>query len=145
MGVTQTKRVQVIDNTVAAGAQLNVALRAATDACNIHGLVLDIWVGSQVDTQHDFGKWALMVLPRTGTNTPSLTTGTLNTEIDNPTFWMIGSWMLIGPDHNHVGGAPRTSRNCSQSARLVFALENSAVSAGSVRVHGTATWFETSK
>ena len=144
MGTSQTKRVRVIDNTVAAGAQLNDIL-PQTDACNVHGLIVDLWVGSQVDTQHDFGKWALMQLPRGTTPIPSLVTSTLNTEVDAATFWMIGSWMLIGPDHNHIGGAPRTSRNCPAQGRLVIAIENSSVSAGAVRVHGTVTWFETTK
>jgi len=145
MGISQTKRQQVIDNTVALGAQLNVTLNTATDPCNIHGLVLDVWIGSQVDTQHDFGKWAVVLQPRATAGAPVLTTTALNSEIDNPIFWMLGSWMLVGPGWNHVGGAPRTSRNCPRDGRLRFIVENSSVSAGSVRVHGTATWFETIK
>jgi len=144
LGITQTKRQQVIDNTVAAGAQLDVVL-PADNPCNIHGLIVDVFVGSQVDTQHDFGKWGMLLLPRGGTGVPSLTTASINGENAVATFWMLGAWMLIGPDHNHVGGAPRTSRNCPQKGRLVFALENSSVSAGAVRVHGTVTWFETRK
>jgi len=144
MGISQTKRQLVIDNTVNAGAQLNVVI-PATDSCNVHGLILDVWVGSQVDTHHDFGKWALMLMPRGGTAIPVINTAGINAEADTSTFWMLGSWMLIGPDHNHVGGAPRTSRNCPKNGRLVFSLENSAVSAGAVRVHGTVSWFETIK
>ena len=132
----------MIDNTVGAGAQLNVPI-PATQSCNVHGLILDVWVGSQVDTQHDFGKWGICQLPRGTTAIPLLTTTALNTEVDAATFWMLGSWMIIGPDHNHVGGAPRTSRNCPKNGRMVFVLENSALSAGAVRVHGTVTWFET--
>jgi len=145
LGISQTKRVQAIDNTVADGAQLNVTLSTAGDPCNIHGLVLDLWVGQQVVTFHDFGKWALMLLPRGGTGVPSITTANLNNELDNSVFWMVGSWMIVDVDRAHVGGAPRTSRNCPRNGRLVVAIENSAVSAGPVRVHGTATWFETIK
>jgi len=142
LGVTQTKRQLVIDNTISAGASLNSVL-PISDACNVHGLIVDIWVGSQVDTQHDFGKWAVMQLPRGGTGIPAITTANINTENDNAVFWMLGAWMIIGPDHNHIGGAPRTSRNCPKNGRVVVAIENSSVSAGAVRVHGTVTWFET--
>jgi len=135
---------QVIDNTVAAGAQLDVVI-PADDPCNIHGLIVDVWIGSQVDTQHDFGKWALFLLPRTGTAVPSINTAGVNNELNNSVTWILGSWMLIGPDHNHVGAAPRTSRNCPKAGRLVFSVENSAVSAGAVRVHGTITYFQTVK
>ena len=144
MGISQTKRQQVIDNTISAGSQLDVTM-PGEDACNIHGLIVDLWVGSQVDTQHDFGKWAVMLLPREGTGVPSLTTANLNNEKDASVFWMLGSWMIIGPDHNHIGGAPRTSRNCPRQGRMIISIENSAVSAGAVRVHGTVTWFETTK
>jgi len=145
LGTTQTKRVQVIDNTVALGAQLDVTLNTAGDPCNIHGLILDIWVGQQVATFHDFGNWALMLLPRGASVIPSLTTTSLNNEKNNPVMWMNGNWMLVDLDRNHVGGAPRTSRNCPRDGRLVFSLENSAISQGAVRVHGVATWFETIK
>jgi len=144
LGISQTKRTFAIDNTVNAGAQLDVQI-PANDPCNIHGLILDVWVGSQVDTQHDFGKWALLLLPRSGTGVPSMDTSGVNSENSVSTIWMLGSWMIIGPDHNHVGGAPRTSRNCPNSGRLFFVLENSSVSAGAVRVHGTVSWFETTK
>ncbi len=144
MGITQTKRVFVIDNTVSAGAQLNVQI-PADSPCNIHGLILDLWVGQQVLTFHDFGKWALLLLPRGGAGVPSLTTTSLNSGVDQAVIWMLGAWMVVDQDRNHVGGAPRTSRNCPQQGRLFFALENSALSAGAVRVHGTVTWFETRK
>jgi len=144
LGISQTKRTFAIDNTVSLGAQLDVPI-PANDPCNIHGLILDVWVGSEVTGQHDFGKWGLFLLPRTGTSVPPINTAGVNAEAAVSTIWMLGSWMLIGPDHNHVGGAPKSSRNCPNSGRLVFSLENSAVSAGAVRVHGTVTWFETTK
>jgi len=141
----QTKRVQVIDNTIAAGTQLNVTIKTLEDACNVHGLILDLWVGQQVLTFHDFGKWALMVVERKTAGIPLLTTTSLNAENDNTTFWMLGSWMVVDQDRVHIGGAPRTSRNCRKDSRLIVGIENSAVSAGAVRVHGTVTWFETTK
>ncbi len=145
MGIAQTKRIQVIDNTVSAGAQLNVTLKSGEDACNVHGLILDLWVGGQVLTQHNFGKWALSTVIRSGAGAPNLTTTSLNAETDNPVIWMLGAWMIVDPDRIHVGGAPRTSRNCASKSKIVFSLENSAVSAGAVRVHGVCTWFETTK
>ncbi len=144
LGIAQTKKLFVIDNTIGAGAQLDVEIPADTP-CNVHGLILDVWVGSQVATQHDFGNWALFALPRTASGVPPITTSGVNAENFASTVWMFGNWMLIGPDHNHVGGAPKSSRNCPDAGRLVFSLENSAVSAGAVRVHGTVSWFETRK
>ena len=145
MGISQTKRMQAIDNTVSAGAQLDVVLNTADDPCNIHGLIIDLWVGQQVVTFHDFGKWALFLLPRTGTSVPSINTTGVNSENASSVIWMLGTWMVVDVDRAHVGGAPRTSRNCPRGGRLVVSIENSSVSAGAVRVHGVATWFETIK
>jgi len=135
----------VIDNTVALGGQLDVIINTADDPCNIHGLILDIWAGVVSSTVPTFGQWALMVLPRGNTPVPALTTTSLNNEDNNPVIWMLGSWLASGDDKAHVGGAPRTSRNCPRNGRLVFSIENSALSGTGIRVHGVATWFETIK
>jgi len=145
LGISQTKRTQGIDNTIAAGAQLNVTINASEEPCNIHGLVLDLWIGQQVATFHDFGYWALYLLPRVTTSVPVLNTTNLGDERDSAVTWMLGSWMVVDTDKAHVGGAPRTSRNCPRGGRLVLTIANAALSAGSVRVHGIATWFETVK
>ncbi len=145
MGITQTKRQQAIDNTVAANAQVNTVINTADDPCNIHGLIIDIRIGS-LSTGLSFGQWAVTLMPRVGTNAPVLTTSTINSEIDNPVFWMLGSWMTdLTGGLDRVGGAPRTSRNCPRGGRLQFNLENSAVSGSGIRFHGTATWFEVIK
>ena len=80
MGLSQTKRTQAIDNTVAAGAQLDVILNTTEEPCNIHGLIIDLWVGQQVATFHDFGYWAVSILPRTTTTVPVLNTTNVNQE-----------------------------------------------------------------
>ncbi len=145
LGVTQTKRIQVIDNTVALGTQLNVTLNTADDPCNIHGLILDLWAGVVTSTVPTFGQWALSLLPRGGTTAPALTTAGLNAETNNPIIWMLGSWLASGDDKAHIGGAPRTSRNCPRGGRLIVGIENSALSGTGIRIHGVATWFETIK
>jgi len=143
MGISQTKRQQVIDNTISAGTQVNTTIRTIGDPCNIHGLILDLWIGSRLVTQHNFGQWAVLINPRGGTGTPSITTTSINAEQDNPLFWMLGSWMTVESDKSHVGGAPRTSRNCPTNSKLTLAIESSALSEGASRIHGTVTWFET--
>jgi len=145
LGISQTKRTQAVDNTISAGAQLDVVLKTAEDPCNIHGLIIDLWVGQQVLTFHDFGYWAVTLLPRANATVPVITTTRVNDERDSAVTWMLGTWMLVGEDRNHIGGAPRTSRNCPRDGRLVISIANSAISAGAVRAHGVATWFETTK
>jgi len=145
MGVSQTKRQQGISNTVSAGGQSDTILNTASDPCNIHGLIVDLWVGSEVTGQHDFGHWSVVLQPRGDASTPAINTGAISLEAANPIFWMLGSWMVIGPDKSHIGGAPRTSRNCPRGGRLKVSVENSALSAGAVRYHGNASWFETIK
>jgi len=144
MGVSQTKRISAVDNTIAAGGQLDIEIKS-DNACNIHGLIVDLWVGQQVATFHDFGYWAVSLLPRTQTQVPNLITSQVNDERDSAVFWMLGSWMIVDTDRAHVGGAPRTSRNCPRDGRMVVSISNAALSAGSVRVHGVISWFETVK
>jgi len=145
MGISQTKRQQVIDNTISVGATLNVDVRAGEDACNMHGLIADLFIGSNVGVEHNFGKWALVSLPRGETGAPVMTTTALNSEVSNPVFWMLGAWMIVDRGVAHIGGAPRTSRNCASSNRTKLLVENSALSTSAVRIHGTITWFETAK
>jgi len=144
MGVSQTKRVQVVDNTVIANGQLDVVITTSEDPCNIHGMIVDLWIADGV-SQIDFGQWAVSLLPRAATAVPILTTGAVNTEVDTAVFWMISSWMVSGQNPVRIGGAPKTSRNCPRNGRLVVSVANSPVSGGTVRVHGTVSWFETIK
>jgi len=59
---------------------------------------------------------------------------------------MLGTWMTSDTGVvSHIGGSPRTSRNCPRGGRLVLAVANSALSGSTVRIHGTMTWFETTK
>jgi len=145
MGVSQTKREQAIDNTISVGAQLDVDLVTVVDPCNIHGLIVDMFVGSNVGAEHNFGHWSVHVRPRTGTGAPAMTTTGINLEKDIAIKWMQGSWMIVDRGFTHIGGAPRTSRNCPRGGRLTVSIGNSAVSTTAVRVHGVATWFETQK
>ena len=144
MGVSQTKRFQVIDNTLAPNAQLNDVISTSEDPCNIHGLQLDVWVGTTT-AGLNFGAWGLWLLPRQATAVPILTTTALNTEVDSAVNWLLGAWLQNENAFNHVGGAPRTSRNCPRGGRLVFSIASSAVSATTTRIHGVVTWFETTK
>jgi len=145
MGISQTKRVRAFDNTVAANAQIGLILNTADDPCNIHGLITDMMIG-QTGVGLSFGYWALCLLPRGTTANPVLTTTALNSEVDNPIFWMVGTWMTDDAGVvSHIGGAPRTSRNCPRGGRLVLVIANSALSGSTIRTHGVATWFETIK
>ena len=145
MGITQTKRQQVLDNTVVVNGQVNLVINAADDPCNIHGLILDIKIGS-TGAGLSFGQWGLVLLPRSSTADVDMTTATLNTEVDNPVFWMLGTWMTdITGGLDRIGGAPKTSRNCPRGGRLRLSIKNSALSGSTIRVHGTVTWFETIK
>ena len=141
MGVSQTKRTQGHDNTIVPGAQ-TVFTNTSEDACNIHGLILDLLVGG-LSTGLNFGHWALCLLPRSSTAVPVITTTNLNSEIDSPVMWMLGTWMLNNDSISHIGGAPKSSRNCPRGGRLVAIIESSVLSASNVRVHGNSTWFET--
>ncbi len=144
MGVSQTKRVQAIDNTIAPNAQVNIVILTSEEPCNIHGLILDLHIGS-LGAGLTFGQWVLSLLPRTGGLNPNVTTAGINAEADNPIFWMVGNWMVFGETIDHFGGAPRTTRNCPRGGRLLLSANNSALSGASVRIRGTATWFETIK
>ncbi len=145
MGITQTKRQQAIDGTTAAGVQTNTSINVAADPCNIHGMIVDIQIGS-TSTGLSFGQWAVTLQPRGSTTAPGLTTANINNEQDNPVFWMLGSWMTdLTGGLNRVGGSPRTSRNCPRGGRLQFQIENSSLSGSGIRFHGTVTWFETIK
>jgi len=145
LGISQTKRLQAIDGTLIAGSQSEFIINTAEDPCNIHGLIIDIWISGATATLPSFGQWALTMRPRLSTAGPGIATSTLNLEADNPIFWMLGTWMVAGIDKAHVGGAPRTSRNCPRGGRLTIGIQSSALSAGVMRIHGVATWFETIK
>jgi len=145
MGTTQTKHQQVFDNILAANAQVNFDIKTADDACNVHGLILDIHVGN-TGVGLTFGQWALVLRPRgQAINTPVITTSQINLEFEIPIFWMLGNWMTEAGQIDHIGGAPKSSRNCARNSILTVSVESSALSGSSVRVHGTATWFETTK
>ena len=145
MGVTQTKRMLATDNTIAANAQLDRIISTSEDPCNIHGLMMDFMVG-QTGAGLTFGYWALMLFPRGDTSFPTLNTTGINTQLFEAVVWMSGTWMTDDAGVvSHIGGAPRTSRNCPRGGRLVLVISNSALSASTVRVHGTVTWFETTK
>jgi len=143
MGTTQTKRTQGIDSTIAANANASFTI-SSEEPCNIHGLITDVFVGN-TGAGLNFGHWGVYLLPRTSTGVPVPTTGNLNTEIDSAVTWMTGTWMCNTESVAHIGGAPRSSRNCPRGGRLVLVIENSALSASLVRVHGVQTWFETIK
>ena len=145
MGVSQTKRSVAIDNTISVGANLAQDLVNVEDPCNVHGLILDLWIGSNVGAEHNFGKWAVFAQPRTNTNIPTVNTTNVNDERDSAITWMLGAWMIVDRGSTHIGGAPRTSRNCPRGGRITLAIENSTLSTTAVRVHGVCTWFETQK
>jgi len=145
MGISQTKRTQGIDGTISAGTQVNTLLNTAGDPCNIHGFQLDLWIGSRLITQHNFGHWAVTLQPRGDTTMPNIKTSDLSAELSSSIMWMLGSWMTVESDKAHIGGAPRTSRNCPKGGRLQVAIESSALSEGASRFHGNAQWFETIK
>jgi len=145
MGITQTKRTSALDNTTAANAQTNTIISTSEDPCNIHGLQVDMMLG-QTGAGLTFGYWAVYLLPRVGTAFPTLQTTQINAEQDTAVLWMLGTWMTDDSGViSHIGGSPRTSRNCPRGGRLVFILANSALSGSTVRIHGTFTWFETIK
>ncbi len=141
--VTQ-KRIQAYDDTIAAGNSSTFTLQQAypTD-CNCHGVMVDIWVGANAagQTAFSFGHWVLSVKQRGSTNLPVVTTAGLIAELDNPIIWAVGTWMA---NQNPVPiiVAPRTSRNIPKGAKLSLTIGSSALSAFTVRVHGTAHWFE---
>jgi len=144
MGISQTKRVQAFDSTVAANAQAAFSI-VADQPCNIHGLILDMMIG-QTSVGLTFGYWVLYLLPRGTTAIPTANTAGLNGENNNPVMWMLGTWMTDDAGViSHIGGSPRTSRNCPEKGRLILVIHNSALSGSGVRLHGTMTWFETLK
>jgi len=144
LGVSQTKRTRGFDVIIAANAQGSLAI-TSEDPCNVHGLMADFMIG-QTGAGLTFGYWALYLLPRESTSEPVLNTTNLNSEIDTAVMWMVGTWMTDDAGVvSHIGGAPKSSRNCPRDGRLVFIIANSALSGSSVRVHGTLTWFETIK
>ncbi len=145
MGVSQTKRTQSIDNTIAANAQVATIISTSEDPCNIHGLIADMFLG-QTGVGLTFGYWALVLLPRGDTAVPTLNTTTINAEQFSSVVWMLGSWMTDDAGViSHIGGAPKSSRNCPRNGRLVLSIHNSALSGSTVRIHGMLSWFETIK
>ncbi len=144
MGVSQTKRVSADDNTIPANTQ-NDKVITSEEPCNIHGLIVDMMLG-QTGVGLSFGYWALWLLPRGDSAIPTLNTTTINAEQSSAVLWMLGTWMTDDAGVvSHIGGAPKTSRNCPRGGRLVFTISNSSLSGSTVRVHGTLSWFETIK
>ncbi len=142
MGVSQTKRTQAVDTTVTANATTEFVISTSEDPCNIHGLIVDVHIGN-TSAGLNFGQWGVFLLPRKDTSSPGIQTSAVNSEEASAVTWMLGNWMNVLETVDHIGGAPKSSRNCPRQGRLVFKLENSPVSVGTVRVHGTFTWFET--
>ncbi len=141
--VTQ-KRIQAFDDTLVAGASSTFTMQQSYDFdCNCHGVMVDIWVGANAagQTAFAFGHWALTVKQRGSTSLPAVTTSALLAELDNPIIWAVGTWMA---NQNPVPIiiAPRTSRNIPKGAKLSLTIGSSALSAFTVRLHGTAHWFE---
>jgi len=144
MGISQTKRLSALDNTVAANAE-NVLNIQSEEPCNIHGLIVDIMIG-QTGTGLSFGYWSLYLIPRPVATTLALNTTNINGENDSAVTWMIGTWMTDDAGViSHIGGSPRTSRNCPRGGKLVLVISNSALSGSTIRIHGTLSWFETIK
>jgi len=144
LGVSQTKRNRGIDNTIGINADATITV-TSEEPCNIHGLQVDVMIGN-VGAGLSFGYWALYLLPRGSTNLPTLNTSNLNNEQDSAVTWMLGTWMTTDTGVvSHIGGSPRTSRNCPRGGRLVLIVANSVISASTVRMHGVMTWFETTK
>jgi len=145
MGISQTKRLSAFDDIIAANAQGVFFVTTSEEPCNIHGMILDMMIG-QTGAGLTFGYWILALLPRKDTGVPIVNTATLNTEDYSAITWMVGTWMTDDAGVvSHIGGAPRTSRNCPRGGRLVMIIHNSALSGSSVRTHGTASWFESIK
>jgi len=144
MVFSQTKRSQGLDNTISVGGQTSFTV-TASNPCNVHGLILDLHIGSNVGAEHNFGYWALYLLPREQTSIPTVNTTNMTDERDTQVMWMAGSWTVIDRGFIHIGGAPRTSRNCPKDGRLVLVISNSALSTTAVRANGLMTWFETIK
>ncbi len=145
MVTVTNKRIRAFDAIVAAGAATTFDLQASyPDNCNCHGIGIDIWVGanSASQTAFAFGHWLLVVQPRGGSATPGTTTATINTEVDNPIVWASGSWMA-NQNPTPIFINPRTSRNIPKGATFRLVIGSSALSAFSVRFHGTGHWFET--
>jgi len=143
LGISQLRRQFALDFTVLANATGNANVNIPSDPCNVHGLIVDVRIGS-IGIGLSFGTWALTLRPRASTSIPDLRTADINAEKDNPVFWMLGSWMADEQGAvDRVGGSPRTSRNCPRDSKLNFAVENSPISGATVRVHGVVTWFET--
>jgi len=107
-------------------------------------MMIDFWVGagSASQTSMSFGHWVLAIRQRGSTSNPSLVTSTLDSEVDNPIIWASGSWMA-NQNPVPVFVNPRTSRNIPKGATLVLIVQSSPLSAFTVRIHGTAHWFET--
>jgi len=144
MGVSQTRRNQGVDNTLAPNGGVSIT-NTSEEPCNIHGLQVDVMIGN-TGAGLTFGYWAIYLLPRGSTGVPTLTTTNLNNEQDSPVTWMLGTWMTTDTGVvSHIGGSPRTSRNCPRGGRLILRITSSVLSASSVRIHGVMTWFETIK
>jgi len=146
MGISQTKRWVAFDNIIGANAQQSTTV-TAKEPCNVHGLILDVFVG-QTGAGLSFGYWMLLLMPRpaAAVSEPIINTTNLNLELENPLTWMLGSWMTDDAGVvSHVGGAPKSSRNCPRDSRLILIIQNSALSGSSIRTHGIMTWFETIK
>jgi len=144
LGISQTKRIQAVDDIVAPNTTGGITI-TSEEPCNIHGMQIDVQIGNTA-AGLTFGYWAVYLLPRGSTALPTLNTTNLNNEQDSPVTWMLGSWMTDDAGVvSHVGGSPKTSRNCPRGGRLVLSIANSVLSGSSVRLHGTITWFETTK
>ena len=87
MGTTQTKRMQTLDNTIAANAQVTFTIDTADDPCNIHGLIVDMHVGN-TGVGLSFGQWIAYVQPRGSTSGPIIDTTAINAEQDNPIIFL---------------------------------------------------------
>jgi len=91
------------------------------NAVNVHGLLVDINIESEVMDANSNGFWVVYAFPGGTIDNSDLPTtyNALNDEVIQGYVWGIGNWMASNQTPFHTQFRPKTSRNLPRRGRVL--------------------------
>ena len=117
----QTRMLKADSAALTTGGGLSVEIQAVR-AHNIHGLICEVNIESEVMDANSNGHWAVYLLPGDVITNNDLmeTWSQWDDEKVSQYLWGQGLWMASNQTPYHMMFAPGTSRNVTKSGRVVL-------------------------
>ncbi len=129
----QAKRIQVNENNVTAGGQVNVSLETPVDPreeTNFHNIWGSVSVEPQNGDANAQGTWALLLM-REGATTPTLTDVVVNGEVNNAIIVACGVWSASNQSPYNTSFHPATSRTLQAGDKMTLICIVTGITVGS--------------